>query len=101
MKARRAIHSIAIEQGHCRHLVSGATSASSSGTEAPSRKLNAEAGVEFDVHGGKPQIPRLDLKASLGMAVADSVVARVCEPAPILKIAVNAVECNSRHHFRW
>src|SRR5271157_2551827 len=51
MKARRAIYSIAIEQGHRRRLMSGAHLGQFLGDRSSFEKTERRAGVEFDVHG--------------------------------------------------
>ena len=51
MKARRAIDAIAIEQGHCRHLMGGAHLRQFLGDRSSFEKAECRASVEFDVHG--------------------------------------------------
>src|SRR5271166_2915418 len=91
VKARRAIYSIAIEQRHRRHLVCGAHLGQFLGNRSSFEEAERRAGVEFDVHT-EPQIPRLGLKASLGMTVVVSVVAHIREPMPAPEVAINAIQ---------
>src|SRR5271157_185329 len=51
MKARRAIYSIAIKQGHRRGLMSGAHLGQFLWDRSTFEKAERRAGVEFDVHG--------------------------------------------------
>ena len=52
MKARRTIYAIAIEQGHRRHLMSGAYLRQFLGDRSSFEETECRARVEFDVQSG-------------------------------------------------
>ncbi len=51
VKASRAINSISIKQGHCRHLVLGAGFCQFLWSGSAFKKAESRAGMKLDIHG--------------------------------------------------